>query len=99
MVAGKGELIEVTLRVHPANVERLKKQAKLWEIDPKAVDSQLWTLAMAVARDDEEAARALLESASLEFSWQRLIDVATSGPEGLQETRDYLGRLYHGVYS
>lgn len=93
------ELIEVTVKVHPANLERIKRQAEMWQEDVASVDQELWEAAHAISGGDDEEARFLLESPSITFGWRRLIDVARSGPEGLRQVHDYLGRIRHGIYT
>lgn len=92
------ELVDVTVKVHPANVDRLKAAAKQWEVDAKTVDQELWEMAMFVTGDNEAAARAQLETESPMLGWKRIIDVALEGPDGLEKAKDVMGIIASGSY-
>ena len=74
------QLVEVTVSVHPSNVEKLKELAKELEIDFASAPKEIWSALLEVTNGDEALARQMLVSRLV--SGKRLIDVALSGPEG-----------------
>ena len=74
------KLVEVTVSVHPSNIEKLKKRAKELEIDLASAPPEIWSELLKVTEGDEALARELLECRLV--SGRRWIDVAMSGPEG-----------------
>lgn len=91
-------LVKVTVRVHPANVDRLKATAREWQVDAAAISPELWKAALECTGGDELDARQILEARLIWMGGRRLVDIAASGPEGLAEALQYLGQVAAGVY-
>ena len=98
MARPKGQLVTVVVKVHPANVDRLKAIAREWEIDAASISPELWQAALECTAGDEAVARQFLESRLMYMGGQRLVDIAASGPEGLARALEYLGQVAAGVY-
>lgn len=74
------KLVEVSVSVHPSNVEKLRERAKELEIDLASAPPTIWSELLKVTEGNEDLTREMLECRLL--SGRRWIDVALSGPEG-----------------
>lgn len=90
------ELVEVTVSVHPSNVEKLKERAKELEIDLASAPREIWSELLKVTSGDEALAREMLECRLV--SGRRWIDVALSGPEGEAIVLDIINGPNGSVY-
>lgn len=82
------KLVEITVSVHPSNVERLKELARELEIDLMSAPRAVWSALLEITEGNEALAREMLESRLV--SGRRLIDVAMSGPAGEAQALDII---------